>query len=188
MKLIVALGNPGEEYRNTRHNTGFYFLEAYLKEKGFTDWKKKERARYIEKYVQQEKVIFLEPLSFMNLSGEVVQAFQHYYQIPSENILVICDDLNLQLGKIKLKEKGSCGGHNGLRNIELHLKTQNYKRLKIGISNDKEQNTIDYVLGKFSKKEQQQLEALCPKIFEILDRYFVTDFSILMSQYSEKNR
>ena len=63
MKLIVALGNPGEEYRNTRHNTGFYFLEAYLKEKGFTDWKKKERARYIEKYVQQEKVIFLEPLS-----------------------------------------------------------------------------------------------------------------------------
>ena len=73
---------------------------------------------------------------------------------------MICDDLNLQLGKIKLKEKGSCGGHNGLRNIELHLKTQNYKRLKIGISNDKEQNTIDYVLGKFSKKEQQQLEAL----------------------------
>ena len=188
MKMIVALGNPGEEYRNTRHNTGFYFLDAYLKEKGFSDWKKKPRAKYLEKFVNNEKIIFLEPLSFMNLSGEVVADFQKYYDIPTENILVICDDLDLSLGKIKIKAKGSCGGHNGMRNIELHLKTQNYKRIKIGISNDKEKSTIDYVLGKFSKKELQQLEQLIPKVNQILDAFFVTDFSVLMSKYSEKNR
>lgn len=188
MKMVVALGNPGEEYENTRHNTGFFFLESYLREKGFTVWKKKNRARYIEKYVNGEKVIFLEPLSFMNLSGEVVSVFKKYYSIPTEDILVICDDLDLNLGKIKLKAKGSCGGHNGLRNIELHLKTQNYKRLKIGISNDKDKSTIDYVLGKFTKEEQIKLNDLVPKISQIIDRFFVTDFSLLMSQYSEKNR
>ena len=186
--MIVGLGNPGEEYKNTRHNTGFYFLEAYLKEKGLDNWKEKNRARFIEQFVNGEKVVFVEPLSFMNLSGEVVSSFQKYYDIPIENILVICDDLDLSLGNIKLKAKGSCGGHNGLRNIELHLKTQNYKRLKIGISNDKDQSTIDYVLGKFSKKEQQVLEELQPKITKIIDGFFTMDFSILMSQYSEKNR
>ena len=162
MKLIVGLGNPGEEYENTRHNTGFYFLDAYLKSKGITSWRQKERAYYIEQFVNGEKVIFLKPLSFMNLSGEVVLAFQKYYDIKTEDILVLCDDLDLLLGKIKLKAKGSCGGHNGLRNIELHLKTQNYKRLKIGISNDKTKSTIDYVLGKFTKEEIKTLENLQP--------------------------
>ncbi len=189
MKMIVGLGNPGEEYEKTRHNTGFFFLDAYLEEKGINScWKRRERALYIEKFVGKEKVIFLKPQSFMNLSGEVVSSFQKYFQIPTENILVLCDDLDLSLGKIKLKAKGSCGGHNGLRNIEFHLKTQNYKRLKIGISNPKQENTIDYVLGKFSKKELEILNSLKPKIFEILDRYFQENFSLLMSQYNEKNR
>ena len=190
MYLIVGLGNPGKTYENTRHNVGFFFLDAYVKQKGFesSSWKEKNRGMYLETTIQNEKVIFLKPLSFMNLSGEVVETYQKYYGIQTEDILIVCDDLDLSLGTIKLKEKGSCGGHNGLRNIELHLRTQNYKRIKVGISNNKEMDTANYVLSKFSKEEQEIMTKLQPKMIEILDFYFEKPFSILMSQYSEKNR
>ncbi|MBR6112937.1 MAG: aminoacyl-tRNA hydrolase, partial [Bacilli bacterium] len=146
MKLIVGLGNPGKEYENTRHNIGFMVIDRYISKYNYLPYKEKFNGIYYEDNIDGEKVILLKPQKYMNLSGEVVISYLNYFKINVEDMLVISDDLDMPLGKIKLKLSGSCGGHNGLRNIENNIGTQNYKRLKIGISNNKEYDTKDYVL------------------------------------------
>lgn len=189
MKLIVGLGNPGKEYANTRHNIGFSFLDYYVSAHNFIgNWKNKYNGLYFETNINGEKVIFLKPQSYMNLSGGVVYQFVNFYKIVVEDILVISDDLDLLVGNFKLKSNGSCGGHNGLRDIEKCLGTQNYKRLKIGISNDKLLDTKDYVLGKFSKEEKTIYDELFKSLYNVVDEYFELNFSNLMSKYNSKNR
>lgn len=189
MKLIVGLGNPGKEYDNTRHNIGFMFLDYYISKKGFdNNWKNKFNGKYAEVNIYGEKVIFLKPQSYMNLSGGVVSQFVNFYKIVVEDILVVSDDLNLLTGNFKLKSKGSCGGHNGLRDIERCLGTPEYKRMKIGISKDKEVDTKDYVLGKFSKDDVKLFESLFNELTDVLDDYFKMPFGDLMSKHNSKNR
>lgn len=186
MKLVVGLGNPGDDYVNTRHNTGFYMLDLYLESKGLVHYKSKFNGLYVLAAVEGEKVIFLKPQSFMNLSGEVIRKFVDFYKIDVSDILIIHDDLDIPLGSFKLKTSGSSGGHNGLKNIEAHLKTQKYKRLKIGISHIDREDTIDYVLGKFKKEEQEIMEKLSIIIGNLLDDYFKMDFDALMNKYNRK--
>lgn len=186
MKLIVGLGNPGKEYVNTRHNVGFSIIDAYANRHHLTIDKTKFNGRFVEFIYQGEKIILLKPLSYMNLSGEVVQKFVDYYKIPIENILIVHDDLDLSLGTYKLKANGSSGGHNGLKNIELHLATREYKRLKIGISNNKDIDTKDYVLGTFSMEEQKILASIQDTILNIIDDSITHSFSSLMNQYNRK--
>ena len=189
MKIIVGLGNPGREYEGTRHNVGFSFIDFYLESKKITpSWKNKFQGLYCEVRIHGEKIMFLKPQSFMNLSGTVVSQFMHFFKIDVEDLLVISDDLDLNLGNFKLRDKGSCGGHNGLRNIEQCIHTQQYKRLKIGISNDKSRETKDYVLESFSKDEKKVLNDLFSELVNVLDDYFYTDFSLLMNRYNRKNR
>ncbi len=187
MKLIVGLGNPGKEYENTRHNIGFIFLDQYCKSKGFSIDKKKFNGLYTKQKVNNEEVIFLKPQSFMNLSGGVVFSFVTYFKIDINDILIINDDLDLYFGNYRLKQKGSSGGHNGLKDIERHLKTNAYKRLKIGISNNKDMDTKDYVLGKFSKYELEKIEELAIPVNHIIDDFLTKDFNQLMSKYNSKN-
>ena len=142
MKLVVGLGNPGKEYEKTRHNMGFMMLDSFLNYKEIPlDWKKKFNGLYIQSNINDEKVIFLKPQSYMNLSGGVVRKFMDYFDIDVSSLIVISDDLDLNVGNFKLKNKGSCGGHNGLRDIESKIGSSNYKRLKIGISNNKDIDT-----------------------------------------------
>lgn len=189
MKLIIGLGNPGKEYDNTRHNIGFMFLDYYLNKKGIpADWKKKFNGLYVESLVGGEKVIFLKPQSYMNLSGTVVNQFMSYFKIDISDILVFSDDMDLLTGNFKLKDKGSCGGHNGLRNIENCLSSSEYKRLKIGISKDKDADMKDYVLGKFSKTDTDAYNKLFDELVEVIDDYFKLPFGDLMSKYNRKNR
>ena len=157
MELIVGLGNPGKEYDKTRHNVGFMVID-YLSNKYNVSFKEKFQGLYGETIINNEKVIFLKPQKFMNLSGEVIRKYVDFFKIDIEDILIICDDLDMEVGKIRFRSKGSSGGHNGLKNIELHLATSNYKRLKIGIANNKLMDTKDYVLGKFSKEEMKIIE------------------------------
>lgn len=187
MKLIVGLGNPGHEYKNTRHNIGFIFLDQYCASKGFLIDKKKFNGLYVKQKLNKEDVIFLKPQSFMNLSGEVVYSFVNYFKIDINDILIISDDLDLYCGNFKLKQKGSSGGHNGLKNIEYYLQTNAYKRLKIGISNNKNIETKDYVLGHFSTEEQQKIKELVPIVNQIIDDFLTEDFNNLMSKYNSKN-
>ena len=127
MKLIVGLGNYGKEYDNTRHNIGFRFLDAYLSVTNVV-WKNKFKGLYCEKTINNEKVIFLKPQTYMNLSGESVILFVNYFKIKIEDILVISDDLALPIGTYRLRSQGSAGGHNGLKNIEECLKSNKYNR------------------------------------------------------------
>lgn len=189
MKLVIGLGNPGKDYEETRHNIGFSFLDFYLREKNIVaTWKSKFNGLYLETNLFGEKVIFLKPQSYMNLSGTVVYQFVSFFKINVADILVVSDDLDLFIGNFKLRDKGSCGGHNGLRNIEDCLHTKEYKRLKVGISNDKSKETKDYVLGKFSKDEKKSLNELFSYLTLVLDDYFKIDFSDLMACYNRKNR
>ena len=186
MKLIVGLGNPGKEYEKTRHNMGFMFLDHYAKEKGLEINKKKFNGLYIDFVNNGEKTILLKPQTYMNLSGESVRAFVDFFKIPVEDILVISDDLDIKIGKYKLRPTGSSGGHNGLKNIELHLGTQNYKRLKIGISHDKDIDTKDYVLGSISKENQEIINDLKKNVNNIIDDFYKLDFEKLMAKYNHK--
>lgn len=186
MKLVVGLGNKGREYENTRHNMGFMLVDRYLQYKNITDkFKEKFNAIYIETTINNEKVIFIKPMTYMNNSGIAVRAFVDFYKLNSEDILVISDDLDLDLGKFRLRRNGSSGGHNGLKSIISHLGTDNFKRLRIGISNDKD-DVINYVLSKFSKKELNEIDIMFDTLVDVLDDYFVMDFTFLMSKYNRK--
>ncbi len=187
MKLIVGLGNPGKDYQYTRHNTGFMVLEAYAKYHNVLIDKKKFNGLYGEFFLDGEKVVLLEPLSYMNLSGEVVSKFVSYFQLdPKNDLLIICDDLDLPFLAYRLRKKGSSGGHNGLKNIELHLKTNEYKRMRIGIANNKNVDTKDYVLGSFSKENLTAFTDFFAISNAILDDFIQLDFERLMSKYNKK--
>lgn len=186
MKLIVGLGNPGKEYENTRHNIGFQVIDRYAQKLGVSITKSKYNGFYGETLIDGEKVILLKPQSYINLSGEVIRKFVDFYKVSISDILIIHDDLDLDVGTYKIKQKGSSGGHNGLKNIELHLGTQEYKRIKIGISNNKMMDTKDYVLGKLSKEEIKKLESVEDLVLMILDDYFKVSFSELMSKYNHR--
>lgn len=184
MKLIVGLGNPGKEYENTRHNIGFMVLDelADLFKEEFS--KEKFRGLYFTKIINNDKVIFLKPQKYMNLSGEVVRDFVSYFNISKEDILAICDDLDLPVGKVRLRKKGSSGGHNGLKNIELHLNTNEFKRLKVGISNNKLIDTKNYVLGNFTKEENNILKEKIKQATNISIDFLNLNFEQLMSKYN----
>ncbi len=187
MKLIVGLGNPGKEYENTRHNVGFSVIEYYCQKNNITNPKKKFDGIYYEESYNGEKVIFLKPQSFINLSGGVVKKFIDFFKIDLNDVLIINDDLDMPVGKIKLRPTGTSGGHNGLKDIERNLNTKDYKRLKIGISNDKNINTRDYVLGKLSNEEQEKLDISKSEAIKIIDDFITgTDFTTLMSKYNRK--
>ena len=184
MKMIVGLGNPGKEYENTRHNIGYIFIDALADKLGVSIDKKKFNGLYTETIINNEKILLVKPLSYMNLSGEVVEKFVNFYKIDIKDILIINDDLDLDVGRIRLRSKGSSGGHNGLKNIALHLNTEDFKRLKIGISNNKQIDTKDYVLGKFTKEDKVIVSNLKSTITELLIDFVNTDFDKLMAKYN----
>ncbi len=184
MKLIAALGNPGKEYENTRHNAGFRFIDEYAKAKKLIFDKEKFKGLYTTFNYDNEKIILLKPQKYMNLSGEVIKSFMDFYKIDKENLLVICDDLDTEIGHLKLKYKGSSGGHNGLKNIEQNINTNEYKRVKIGISNDKNKDKIEYVIGKVSKKELEKMNSVNKYAKELIEDYLTMNFDNVMNKYN----
>lgn len=183
MKLIIGLGNPGKDYQNTRHNVGFLILDNYL---GNVDWKEKFNALYFEKRINSEKVIFVKPLTFMNLSGNAVVKYVNYYNVNIDDILVIQDDLDLPFSTYKLKKNSSAGGHNGVKSIINCLGSQDFLRLKIGVSNNKSIDTKDYVLGRFSKEEKDKLDSLQKTFNEIIESFVIVGISKTMNIYNTK--
>lgn len=184
MKMIVGLGNPGNEYEKTRHNMGFIVLDNFAKSLNVLIDKNKFNALYCNVFIDGEKVLLVKPLSYMNLSGEVVQSFVNYYDIDYSDILVISDDLDLNFLDYRLRLFGSSGGHNGLKDIERCLGSNRFKRFRIGISNDRSIDTKDYVLGKFNKEEWDKIEKFLPKTVDILNDFISVDFEKVMSKYN----
>ena len=184
MKLIVGLGNPGKEYENTRHNIGFICLNKFAQEHNLEFNKTMFSGKYTQTIINNEKYILLLPQKYMNLSGEVVRDYINYFKIDINDLLVISDDLDMEVGKIKLKYKGSSGGHNGLKNISQNIGTEEFKRLKIGISNNKNYDTKDYVLGHFTKEEQEIINKSATTAVKIIEEFSSTKFDNLMNKYN----
>jgi len=184
MKLIVGLGNPGREYENTRHNVGFIILDRYLQENNISNGKEKFGGLYFEGFINQEKVVFLKPQKYINLSGQVLKQYMDFFKIDINDVLIIHDDLDTPCGSIKLRLSGGSGGHNGLKDIENNIHSKDYRRIKIGISNNKTIDTKDYVLGKFSNEDKEIMNSVIEKSIDIIDDYFNMTFTNLMNKYN----
>ena len=183
MKLVVGLGNPGKQYENTRHNIGFRVLDKYL---GNVKWSKKFNGEYYETHINGEKYIFLKPQSYMNLSGGVVQSFMKFYKLDFKDLLVIQDDLDLEVGKLKLKANSSAGGHNGIKDIIKALNTDAFSRIKVGVSHDRSIDTKDYVLGKFGKSELELIESNYSKIIDLIENFEYDKIEVLMVDFNKR--
>ena len=182
--MIVGLGNPGKEYENTRHNCGFMIVDEYARKYNITSFKTKFNGLYAKVYRNGEYFILLKPLSFMNLSGTVVKKYASFFKIKPEDILVIHDDLDLPVGKIKIKFKGSSGGHNGIRNIIDNLKTEVFPHFKIGIGKDDNIPYINYVIGKFSKLDLEKINKIYSFSSDVIDDFLDLDIEKVMSKYN----
>ena len=159
MYLIAGLGNPTREYEKTRHNVGFETIDILADKAGTTVTEKKHKALYGKGYIGGQKVILAKPQTYMNLSGESIREIADFYKIEPENIIILCDDINLSEGQLRIRLKGSAGGHNGLKNIISHLGTQEFPRIRIGVGEKpRGMDLADYVLGRFPKEQQAVME------------------------------
>ena len=155
MYLVVGLGNPGKQYEATRHNMGFDTIDVLVERHKIPQGGVKFNAMYGSGFIGGEKVIFMKPLSFMNLSGESIRPLADYYKVDPEDILIVYDDISLAPGQLRIRAKGSAGGHNGIKSIIAHLGTQEFPRVKVGVGEKPSRMDLaDYVLGHFSKEEQ----------------------------------
>lgn len=182
--LIVGLGNIGEKYKNTRHNVGFLVLEKLAEnEKVVFETK---RLGDIARFTYKGRTfILLKPNTYMNLSGKAVKYWQTIEKIPLENVLVITDDLNLPFGTIRLKSKGSSGGHNGLTNINDELQTQNYARLRFGVGDAFQKGRqVDYVLGEWNEDEQKTLQERIEKSAKAITSFALAGINNTMSEFN----
>ncbi len=184
MKLIIGLGNPGKKYETTRHNIGFIVLDEVAKSLGVQRFDMKFKAMFQKVKYNAEDVILLKPQTFMNLSGESVIQVVEYFNIDICDILVIYDDLDLELGKLRLRQKGSSGGHNGIKSLENHLKTKEFKRLKFGIGRDQFIPTVKYVVSNFKKEEVDEVKTKVEVAKDICLEFISTDFISLMNKYN----
>jgi PTH1 family peptidyl-tRNA hydrolase len=187
MKLIVGLGNPTKEYDGTRHNIGFMAIDALAEEFGIRVDTLKHKAMTGSGYIGGQKVILAKPVTYMNLSGEAVRAISDYYKIPAEDILIIFDDTTLDVGRMRIRKKGSAGGHNGIKSIIAHLGTTEFPRVKIGIGAKREgQDLADYVLSRFPKEDKEALKEVLEDTKNAVELIVQDDIEEAMNRYNKK--
>ena len=186
MKVVIGLGNPGKKYEKTRHNMGFLAVDSLRKKLNINDEREKFQALVSEKNINGEKVIFFKPQTFMNLSGNAIIEIINFYKLdPKKDIIVIYDDMDLSFGDIRIREKGSSGGHNGIKSIISHI-GEEFIRIKCGIG-AKEKDAIEYVLGEFNQTEQKDLEEILEKIYNcVIEMLSVQNLDRIMQKYNKK--
>lgn len=186
MYIIAGLGNPGRNYTGTRHNIGFEAADALASKFDIKFNKTKFKADIGEGIIGGEKVILAKPQTFMNLSGESIRPLRDWYKVPDENIIIIYDDISLPLGKLRLRAKGSAGGHNGMKSIIYQLGTDLFPRLKIGVGAPQNENIdlADFVLGKFSKEETKILTESVIKATEAVESIVLRGVGETMSRFN----
>lgn len=184
MKLVIGLGNPGEKYTKTRHNIGFEVIEKALIHFNISDEKYKFKGLISEKNINGEKILFFKPQTFMNLSGDSVIEVVNFYKLnPNNDLIVVHDDMDLPVGKIRIRKTGSSGGHNGLKSIISHI-GQDFIRIKCGIGRT-ENDTIDFVLGNFLKEEREIVDTMIKEANNaVLDFVANVDVDRLMQKYN----
>jgi len=183
MKLVIGLGNPGAKYVATKHNAGFYAVDYLAHYYGIAMNKNRFRGISGEGIIEGEKILLLKPLTFMNLSGESLIECMNFYKLTAEEILVIYDDTAFEAGVIKMKRTGSAGGHNGIKNIIEHIKTQNFPRARIGIGRPPEGYLlVDYVLSKFTDMEIEKIKDRMPSFKDAVTTFVTKDIEAAMNK------
>ena len=189
MYLIAGLGNPTREYEKTRHNVGFEAIDILADKAGTTVTEKKHKALYGKGYIGGQKVILAKPQTYMNLSGESIREIADFYKIEPENIIILCDDINLSEGQLRIRLKGSAGGHNGLKNIISHLGTQEFPRIRIGVGEKpRGMDLADYVLGRFPKEQQAVMEEAYRDAADAACMMIEDGADAAMNHYNRKNK
>lgn len=185
MKLIVGLGNPGKQYEHTRHNIGFDCIDAICEKWDVAINQIKFNGAYATAHRPEGKVFLLKPLTYMNLSGQCVKPFIDYFKINIEDIIVIYDDLDLETGKLRLRQKGSAGGHNGIKSLIQHLGTENFNRIRIGINRPPAGMKVpDYVLSKFSKEDENAIKDAINKTVLAVEASLNKKFLDVMNEFN----
>lgn len=159
MYLIVGLGNPGSEYKGTRHNMGFETVDKLSEKLNIIINTNKFKAKYGLGSIEDEKIILAKPQTYMNLSGNAIRELKNYYKLTNDRIIVICDDIDLDIGKIRIRKQGSSGTHNGLKSVVEQLGATDFQRIRIGVGKpENSYDLINYVIGKISKEEKEVLD------------------------------
>ena len=184
MKLIVGLGNPGREYEGTRHNCGFMVIDKLAEKLNVSVDQNKFKGLYVKFKYHGEDVILLKPQTYMNLSGESVSTLMQFFKIEIEDLLVIYDDLDMPVGKLRLRKTGSAGGHNGIKNIIAHLNSQDFKRIRVGIDRHKYLKVVDYVLSRFTKEETDAINQGIENAVNAIIDYLDHGFDYIMNRYN----
>lgn len=190
MYIIAGLGNPSKEYEGTRHNAGFQVIDRIAEKYNISVDVKKHRALIGKGIIAGQKVILAKPQTFMNLSGESIRSLLDYYKIDEENeLIVIYDDISLEPGQIRIRAKGSAGGHNGIKNIIQHLGGQVFPRIKVGVGEKPpKMDLADYVLRHFSKEEKEQMDEGYEHAIHALELMLMGETSEAMNEYNRKKR
>ncbi len=188
MFIIAGLGNPKREYDNTRHNIGFDMIDAMAEKYHISVRNIKSRAMTGQGIITGQKVILVKPLTFMNLSGESIRPLVDYYKIDAgRELIVVSDDINLPAGQIRIRKKGSAGGHNGLKNIIAQLGSEEFQRIRIGVGGKPENYDLaDYVLGHFTKEEKSLMEKTVSMAVEAAELMLMGDTDKAMNEYNRK--
>ncbi|MCK8625139.1 aminoacyl-tRNA hydrolase [Apilactobacillus xinyiensis] len=185
MKMIVGLGNIGPQYDGTRHNTGFSVVDDFAESNNISLSTIKMNAKIGSGIIDGEKVILVEPTTFMNESGRAVRPLMDFYKLDIEDLIVVYDDMDLPVGKIRLRSHGSAGGHNGIKSLIAHLQTDKFYRIKVGTDHPKRQSVVDYVLGKFTDEQKPHFdEAKIQANKALLDWVNEVDFNKLENTYN----
>lgn len=184
MKLIVGLGNPGKEYEKTRHNVGFMVMDCLADDFHVSIKTKKFKGEYVKLKYQGEDIILLKPMTYMNNSGEAVSQVMNFFKIDVDDLLVIYDDMDMPTGKLRLRQSGSAGGHNGVKSIIAHVGTQNFKRIRVGIDKHPQIPVVDYVLGRFTKEQQPLIEDGIQKAAQAVQMMLDKDFVAAMNAFN----
>jgi PTH1 family peptidyl-tRNA hydrolase len=184
MKIIVGLGNPGEKYVKTRHNFGFMVIDRLAQQLEMGCNQKKFRSFFCKKTVEQEEIILLKPQTFMNMSGVAVREAVDMYKCALHDLMVVCDDLDLPLGKIRIRRTGGCGGHRGLESIAASLGSTSFSRLRVGIGRPAVGDTRDYVLSVFSKEEEAIVAEITEKACQALKVWVFEGIDACMNKFN----
>lgn len=184
MKVIVGLGNPGSRYDGTRHNVGFAIVDALAESPDAGRFQSRFQAQVADLRLGEHKVLLVKPETFMNLSGRCVRQVVDFYNVPLEDLLIVCDDINLPLGKLRFRARGTHGGHNGLRDIQNHLGTTEYSRLRIGVGAPDKDDAIDHVLGRFRPGEKLVIEDALQTAVQAVGVWIDKGIETCMNQYN----
>lgn len=189
MKVIVGLGNPGSEYAKTKHNVGFMFIDAMAEKLGVSEWRDKFEAKIAETRIGSEKVLLVKPMTYMNESGQAVGSIMSFYKLLPEDLIVVHDDMDIPAGTIRIRKKGSAGGHNGIKSILAHVGDEHFARVRIGIGRPLTGWTVvNHVLAPFSNEDAPRIDEAIKYLEPAVECIINDDVDMAMNKFNPKKQ